>query len=75
MTTKVKETVGTAKRVYKNACRLIEAAALVIVAGYALKHVWPHGNFSASDIVVLVAGVLIALRGAFEFLGYLAKES
>ena len=74
-TAAVQQTTNDIKTVAKNAARLIEASALVIVAGYAIAHTLPSTHeVTAQSAVLLTAGLIIALRGAWEFLRYLANK-
>lgn len=56
----------------KNGLRLIEVVALGVVAGYTLVQNWHHSN--TNQTVFLVAGLVIALRAAWEFMAYLTDK-
>lgn len=75
MKDKIKKTSTDIKNVYKNGTRLIEAAALCVVAGTAIYYNWPYNHtVTINSAIVLTAGVIIALRGAVEFYKYLAQK-
>lgn len=73
--TAVKQTASDIKTVVKNGCRLIEAAALVVVSLYAIYNTLPsRHDVTAESAALLTAGLIIALRGAVEVLRYLANK-
>lgn len=71
----VKQTGTDIKTVYKNLTRLVEAVALLVVAGYAIYQTLPSTHpVTVQSAVLLFAGVVIGLRGMVEFLKHLANK-
>lgn len=75
---KVKETTNqvttNAKRVVTNGEQFVQAVALLTVAGFSY---WALGKVQVPQVgrvVVLVALVIIGLRGTVEFIKFLNKE-
>lgn len=69
----VTETVSTTARVVKNGEIFIQAVALLVLAGFAyfqLKEVTNDVLYYA----VLASLIVVGLRGAVEFIGFLNKE-
>lgn len=70
---KATETVQTTGRVVKNAEHFIQAVSLLVLAGFAyfqLKEVTNDVLYYA----VLASLIVVGLRGAVEFIGFLNKE-
>lgn len=66
--------VATKQRTVKRVKRfeqLVEAVSLLGVAAYAVFTVYNKTNLEVTDYAVIVAAVIIGLRGAREFLKHL----
>lgn len=75
ISTSVKQTSTDIKTITKNGTRLIEALALLIVAGYAIINTLPSTRgVTVASAVLLTAGLIIFLRGTAEFLKHLANK-
>jgi hypothetical protein len=59
---------------FKNAARLVESAALLIVAYYNFTSARASHLGSFEYKVRIAASLVIGLRGAYEFLRYLANK-
>lgn len=64
----------TAIVVVKNLERLVEAVALLIVAGFAIFAVYHYGVSLWFKYLLLTAGMVIGVRGSIEFLRHLAQR-
>lgn len=78
MTKKIKETStavsDNTKTVVRNLSLLVESASLLVVAGYAFYTAYhAHGNKVELKFVI-AASLVIGVRGAYEFLRYLANK-
>lgn len=72
-TDSVKKTANDIKTAWKNFVRLLEASALVVVAVYTIKQALEMEQHFLFYVLV-VAGSLIAVRGAIEFFRHLANK-
>lgn len=54
--------------------RLIEATALIIVSGYSIYGAYNYVTHIWVQRILLGAAAIIALRGSYEFLRYLARR-
>jgi hypothetical protein len=60
---------------YHNGVRLVEALALLAVAGYTIYQNLPsRHDVTVISALLLFAGFVIALRGGYEFLRHLAQK-
>lgn len=59
---------------WRNLVRLVESAALLVVAIYAIYGAYHYKVSSWLADVLIVAGVIIGLRGAWELLRHLAEK-
>lgn len=66
--------VTDSTKVIKNTLRLIESAALLIVAVYAIYGAYHYEMSQGLKYVLIVAGVVIGLRGSYELLRHLAEK-
>lgn len=74
MKKQVQSTVKTAQRVLKNGEAFIQATSLLIVAAFAYYATRELNLNSALELVVVVALVVIGLRGFYEFVKFLDRE-
>ena len=75
MKDKITTFFGEAKVVTRNFNRLAEAVALLAVAGYTIYQNLPaQHDVTAGSVLLLTAGGVIGLRGAYEFLKHLAQK-
>lgn len=75
MKDKITKTFADAKVVSHNFTRLAEAAALIAVASYTIyKNLPANHDVTVATALLLVAGAIIGLRGAWEFLAHLAQK-
>lgn len=66
---------GTNTRtVVHNLSLLVESASLLVVAGYAFHTAYTAHHHSIELRLVLAASLVIGVRGAYEFLRYLADK-
>lgn len=70
----VKEVSSDTKKVIKNLERLVESAALLIVAVFAIYGAYHYELNQTIKYALLIAGVIIGLRGAHELLRHLAEK-
>jgi hypothetical protein len=66
-------TLADTKLAIKNFERLAEATALLVVTGYTLKQAFEMAH-TLFFYVLVVAGAIVALRGAVEFLRHLTNK-
>lgn len=72
MKDKITNLKNDTKTAWHNFERLVEAASLLVVAGYAIyKNLPVHGWVS---VVIVTAAAIIGVRGAVEFLKHLANK-
>lgn len=69
----VSETVETTSRVIKNGEILVQAVALIVIAGFSYTRLKDVTNDYAY-YAVLASLIVVGLRGAVEFIGFLSKE-
>lgn len=74
MKKQVQNTAKTAQRVLKNGEAFIQATSLLIVASFAYYATRELNINQALELVVVVALVIIGLRGFYEFVKFLDKE-
>lgn len=74
MKNKFKDVQKDTATVYHNGTRLIEALALLAVAGYTIYQNWPSRTDTLVASILLFCGLVIALRGAVEFFKHLAQK-
>lgn len=71
---KIKEAKKDIVTLYKNLQTLIESAALLIVAVFAIYGSYNYQLNQTIKYALLIAGVIIGLRGAWELLRHLAEK-
>lgn len=71
---KIKEAKKDVVTLYKNLQKLIESAALLIVAVFAIYGAYNYELNQAIKYALLIAGVIIGLRGSWELLRHLAEK-
>lgn len=74
MVKKIKEAKKDVVTLYKNLQKLIESAALLIVAVFAIYGSYNYQLNQTIKYALLIAGVIIGLRGAWELLRHLAEK-
>lgn len=62
------------KTAIRNFIRLVESAALLVVSVFAIYGAYHYNVAHALFVTLVVAGVIIGLRGSSEFLKYLAQK-
>ena len=71
----LKDNLKSIKIIGRNLSHLVEAAALLVVAGYAIWSAQSHDFANQhADKVVLFSGVLIGIRGAWELIKSLNRK-
>jgi hypothetical protein len=75
---KLKKQVVTAtsatKRIIQNAEQFVQAVSLLVVAGFSYYAQSRVGLSNPARLAVIVALVIIGLRGAVEFINFLNKK-
>ena len=74
MVQKIKEARKDVVTLYRNLQKLVESAALLIVSTFAIYGSYNYQLNEAIKYALLVAGVIIGLRGAWELLRHLAEK-
>jgi hypothetical protein len=73
MKDKITNSINDIKTIGKNFAVLVEATSLIVVAVYAIKQALEMQERGFAFYVLVIAGSIIAVRGAVEFLRHLRK--